>query len=59
MGNDFSCFCLRILQREITYLGYQSNFAIYDSQDQLALLRSICRTLNLNEQNYPPRKFNI
>ncbi len=52
----FHAFCLRILQREITYLGYQSNFAIYDSQDQLALLRSICRTLNLNEQNYPPRK---
>lgn len=52
----FHAACLRILQREITVFGYTTNFAIYDRQDQLALLRVICRELNLEEKQFAPPK---
>jgi DNA helicase-2/ATP-dependent DNA helicase PcrA len=53
----FHAACVRILHREIPYLGYTGNFTIYDNQDQLALLRTICRELNLDEKRFPPKGF--
>ncbi|HHY05508.1 MAG TPA: DNA helicase PcrA [Clostridia bacterium] len=52
----FHAACVRILHREISSLGYTSNFAIYDSQDQLVLLRAICKELNLDEKKFAPKK---
>ena len=52
----FHAACVRILHREISSLGYTSNFAIYDSQDQLVLLRAICKEMNLDEKKFAPKK---
>ncbi|MDD2211753.1 MAG: DNA helicase PcrA [Clostridia bacterium] len=52
----FHAACVRILHREISSLGFTGNFAIYDSQDQLVLLRAICKEMNLDEQKFTPKK---
>ena len=51
----FHSICARILRVETEAIGYQRNWAIYDSADQLALVRNLMRELNLDEQRYNPR----
>ena len=48
--STFHSAAVRILRREIHHLGYQSNFAIYDDQDQERLLKECLRELNLAEE---------
>ena len=40
---------------ETEAIGYQRNWVIYDSADQLALLRSILREMNLDEKRFSPQ----
>jgi DNA helicase-2/ATP-dependent DNA helicase PcrA len=47
---------VEILRREAHLLGYPNRFAIYDTQDQLALMRQVVRELNLDEKRYPPQQ---
>jgi DNA helicase-2/ATP-dependent DNA helicase PcrA len=51
----FHAACVRILHREIAHLDYTNDFVIYDSQDQLALIKGICKELNLDEKKYTPK----
>lgn len=51
----FHAACVRILHREISSLGYTGNFVIYDSQDQLTLLRALCKELNIDEKKFSPK----
>ena len=44
----------RILRREAERIGFPRDFAIYDTQDQLQVLREVLRRLNLDEKRYPP-----
>ena len=37
--STFHSFCLRILRRHISALDYPGDFAVYDSQDQLSLIK--------------------
>ncbi|GAW31990.1 DNA helicase PcrA [Carboxydocella sp. JDF658] len=53
--STFHSACLRILRREISYLGYDSNFVIYDTADQQTVLKECLRELNLDEKKYSPR----
>ncbi|HIE64225.1 MAG: UvrD-helicase domain-containing protein [Nitrospira sp.] len=46
---------LRILRRYIHHLGYKNDFVVYDSADQLALIKSCMTSLTINEDLYPPR----
>jgi len=46
---------VRILRREAPRLGYGSWFQIYDSADQLALMKECLREIKVSEQNFPPR----
>ncbi|MEW6601096.1 MAG: UvrD-helicase domain-containing protein, partial [Nitrospirota bacterium] len=39
--STFHSLCLRILRREIEHLGYRKNFTIYDTSEQVSVLRSI------------------
>src|SRR6185503_4702757 len=41
----FHAFCLRMLRRDAPLLGYQPGFAIYDTSDQLALLRKLMKDM--------------
>jgi len=51
----FHSLCARILRVETTHAGFQPNWIIYDSADQVALVRAVMRDLNLDEKRYPPK----
>ena len=42
--STFHSMCVRILRRHIDLLGYDTNFTIYDSDDQKTLMREVCMT---------------
>lgn len=55
MGTFHSVFA-RILRSEAHYLGYPSNFTIYDSQDSLNVIRKVLKELNIDADLYKPKK---
>ena len=50
----FHSLGVRILRRDITKLGYQSHFAIYDTQDQIALVKTVLAELKLDPKQFNP-----
>lgn len=50
----FHSLCARLLRREADYLTYTAGFVIYDSSDQLALMRQVLKEMNLDEKVYSP-----
>lgn len=52
MIGTFHASCARILRREADNLPFDSNFVIYDADDQVALIKSIIRGLNVNDKLY-------
>ena len=55
--STFHSTCVRILRRYIDHLGYQNNFTIYDTDDQKALMKDICKHLNIDTKKYKERTF--
>lgn len=53
--STFHTACVRILRQEIQHLGYERNFVIFDSQDQLTIIKRILKVLNLSDKNYQPK----
>jgi DNA helicase II / ATP-dependent DNA helicase PcrA len=51
----FHSACVRILRREAARFGYPSNFSIYDSADSQRLMAMVCRELELDARQYPPK----
>ena len=51
----FHSACVRILRREAGRFGYPSNFSIYDSADSQRLMALVCRELELDARQYPPK----
>ncbi len=54
MGTFHSLFA-RLLRREGEKIGYNSNFSIYDVDDQLTLIKIIMAELKLTVQNLSPK----
>jgi DNA helicase-2/ATP-dependent DNA helicase PcrA len=54
MLGTFHATCARILRRETDLLPFDTNFVIYDSDDQLSIVKGAIRELNLNEKLYRP-----
>ncbi|OGN01259.1 MAG: hypothetical protein A3I26_02580 [Candidatus Yanofskybacteria bacterium RIFCSPLOWO2_02_FULL_43_10] len=50
----FHSVCLRILRREIPLLGYKSSFSIFDSNDQLSLVKRVMTGLEIDSKKYNP-----
>lgn len=44
--STFHSFCVRILRQEIEKVGYKRNFTIYDTSDQLSVIREVAREVN-------------
>ena len=44
----FHSTCVRILRRYIDRIGYDTNFVIYDADDQKSVIRDICKRLNVD-----------
>lgn len=51
----FHSVALRVLRRHADRLGYTKSFAIYDTADQLTLVRRTLRELTFSEEAFPPR----
>jgi DNA helicase II / ATP-dependent DNA helicase PcrA len=51
----FHSTSLRILRRYADRLGFTKSFAVYDTSDQLTLLKRCMRELNVNDEAFPPR----
>ncbi len=50
----FHAICVKILRREAHHIGYPSGFTIYDSQDQLAVVKKIMQDKNIDTKQYSP-----
>lgn len=50
--STFHSTCVRILRRYIDRLGYDTNFAIYDTDDQKNVMKDVCRRLNIDTKQY-------
>ena len=46
---------MRILRRYIDRLGYDTRFAIYDTEDQKTLMKEVCRKLNIDTKKTKER----
>lgn len=46
--STFHSMCVRILRRHIGLLGYDTNFTIYDTDDQKTLMKDICKLLQID-----------
>ena len=53
--STFHSMCVRILRRHIDLLGYDTNFTIYDSDDQKTLMRDVCKLLQIDTKIYKER----
>jgi DNA helicase-2/ATP-dependent DNA helicase PcrA len=51
----FHSACVRILRREVSRFGYPLNFSIYDSADSQRLMALVCRELELDARQFPPK----
>ncbi|HET7572023.1 MAG TPA: UvrD-helicase domain-containing protein [Gaiellaceae bacterium] len=51
----FHAACGRILRREAERLGYRSNFTIYDSADQVRLVKACLEELERDPKRFTPR----
>ncbi|MBV9092927.1 MAG: DNA helicase PcrA, partial [Streptosporangiaceae bacterium] len=51
----FHSACVRILRREARRFGYPSSFSIYDQADSQRLMALVCRELELDPRQYPPK----
>ena len=51
----FHAACGRILRREALRLGYRTNFTIYDSSDQLRLVKRCLEELDRDPKRFTPR----
>ena len=54
--STFHAAAARILRGAIGHLGYESSFVIFDTQDQLNVIKECLKELNLDFQQYQPRK---
>ena len=53
--STFHSACVRILRRHIDNLGYDTNFTIYDTDDQKSLMKDVCRKMNIDTKIYKER----
>ncbi|MEC0241489.1 DNA helicase PcrA [Paenibacillus dokdonensis] len=53
--STFHSMCVRILRKDIDRIGFNSNFTILDSTDQLSLVRNCMKDLNLDTKKFEPK----
>lgn len=52
--STFHSFCAKFLRFELdNFLGYNSNFTIYDTSDSQAVIKAALKVLNLDDKYYP------
>ena len=53
--STFHSCCVRILRKDINRIGYNRSFVIYDSADQVTLVKDCLKELNLNDKVFEPK----
>ena len=53
--STFHSMCVRILRRYIDRLGYDTNFTIYDADDQKTLIKDVCKYLQIDTKMFKER----
>ncbi|GBE57783.1 ATP-dependent DNA helicase PcrA [bacterium BMS3Abin01] len=53
--STFHAACARILRKEAPHLGYMNNFTIYDTADQVRLVRRCLKELDLDIKRFTPK----
>ncbi len=53
--STFHSSCVRILRRYAQRIGYESNFTIYDTDDQKTLMKEICKKLQIDTKQVKER----
>ncbi len=54
--STFHSFCLKVLRKHASALGYNSSFVIMDDDDATKLLNASIKALNINEKIFTPAK---
>ncbi len=52
----FHSFCSKTLRKEISKLGYKTNFAIYDEDEQLSVVKDVIRRLDINQDQFSAKR---
>ena len=52
----FHSTCVRILRRHIQEIGYDTNFTIYDTDDQKSIMKQVLKKLDLDPKQFPERQ---
>ncbi len=50
--STFHSLCLRILRRDIEPLGYRKDFTVYDTSDQISVIRNIMSEIKFHDKNF-------
>lgn len=53
--STFHSCCVRILRKDINRIGYNRSFVIYDSADQVTLIKDCLKELNLSDKVFEPK----
>ncbi len=53
--STFHSCCVRILRKDINRIGYNRSFVIYDSADQVSLIKDCLKELNLSDKVFEPK----
>ena len=53
----FHSLGVRILRQDANAIGYPKDFAIFDDDDQLGLVKQATKDIGLDDKMYPPRQF--
>ncbi len=53
--STFHALCARLLRREATHIGLSRDFVIYDSNDQLTVIKQSLKKLGLDDSTMQPR----
>lgn len=53
--STFHSMCVRILRRDIERIGYSSSFSILDGGDQLSVVKSCMKEMNIDAKQFEPR----
>lgn len=53
--STFHSMCVRILRRDVDFIGYNRNFTILDPSEQLTLMKRVLKELNIDPKKYDPR----
>ena len=54
--STFHSFAARVLRRDIEKLGYKRQFAIYDEDDRMSVIKNVAKDMKLSDKEFPPRQ---